>query len=204
MVRTALTLLGAVALTALFTLFAVSLYLMSRIGPLTEEAKLFADSTIVAITTNWDIQAMKDRASPEFLKAASDEKLIAFTDFHRDDLGVLDDYDNGAKCQIIEQHYSLSAPPFARTVCYALIRFVKADAKIRLPVVKRDGRWAMQGFHLEEVAYLEEGDYLITQPEDGRPWPSITWSWERMTLSLSASGAAVEVADPLISPATGR
>ncbi len=204
MVRTVLTLLGGVALTALFALFGLSFYVMSRIGPLTEEAKQFADATIVAVTTNWDVQAMKDRASPEFLSAASDEKLIAFTEFHRDDLGVLDDYDNGAKCQIIEQHYSLSAPPFARTVCYALIRFVKADAKIRLPVVKRDDKWAMHGFHLEEVAYLDEGDELIGQLEEGNPWPNLAWSWQTMALTVSAPHRDADLSDPLVSPGTGR
>ena len=204
MVRAALTVLGAIALTATFALFGVSFYVMSRIGPLTEEAKMFADATIVAITTDWDVQAMKDRASPEFLEAASDEVLAAFTEFHRTDVGVLDDYDDGAKCQIIEQHYSLSAPPFARTVCYALIRFEKADAKIRMPVVKRGDRWAMHGFHLDEVAYLEEGDELITRLEDSEPWPTLSWSWEQMSLSLATPGGEAELSTPPVSPATGR
>ncbi len=200
--RTWLAAIGAVAIILLLFLVSAGLHLLSRMGPLTDEAKAFADETIIAIATDWQVQAMLDHAAPEFIQATTPEQLAAFTEHLRSDIGVLTAYGDGAVCQLAEQHYSLNRDRYVRSVCYAIIGTEKAEAKIKLPIIKRHGQWAMLGFHVEEVDYEENFEPLAMVVNT--PWmPNVMINFGELSLSLQHQPEAPLNGNALI-PANAR
>lgn len=106
----------------------------------------YADAAIVQIVSHWNERALLERASPEFLKVTPAPRLDRlFTEFGR--LGPLRHY-LGSNLRGI--HSWLTGHGSELVSVYAgRAVFANGTALITITIVKRDGDWHVQGFHVD-------------------------------------------------------
>jgi hypothetical protein len=121
---------------------------------LDSESQLFADDTVIAVSSHWSKAELLKRASPEFLAMleAKQQDLDALFDDATIGLGPLADY-QGAKGQafiaaVAGKGTIISAQYLARA------RFQKGSAAIQLVLQKIDGRWMVYGFYVKSTAMM--------------------------------------------------
>jgi hypothetical protein len=110
------------------------------------ESRAFVDHAVPAITAHWDKEQFRERASPELLRTLKPGQLSAlFYQFSR--LGPLATYE-GAKGQANMAYFTGSGATISASyVANAL--FENGSATIRILLFKHDGRWLIQGFHVD-------------------------------------------------------
>lgn len=131
------------AFIALFVAFAVWAGL--QLGPANEEAKQYARETTLAIATNWNSQAIYERASDELLetlKPGDIEKLVTEVARLVGDLTSLGEFE-------CSTHISArsSTGKMVRATCTAGGVHQRGSVDYTLIVVKRDEAWALNLFN---------------------------------------------------------
>jgi hypothetical protein len=138
--------LGAVLLVAI-VLGGLALVYITIKGPeLDRESHAFVDSAIQTIASDWNEQALLDRAAPEFKQAVGQGVLDRmFVRFRQ--LGALQEY-RGATgdASVSPRNFGATALYFARGT------FAAGDAVIRIALVKREGEWRILGFQIDSEA----------------------------------------------------
>lgn len=204
--RTFLAVVGTITLVCVFAVFGSGLFLLSQLGPLMDEAKAYADKSIVAIATEWRVEELTSRGSPEFLDATTPERLDEIITQSAELFGGLINYHNGAICEIAQQYYSTSRPHYASSVCYALVEFEKAEGKFKLSLIKRQNTWKIRGFVLNEIRYkdapellAETGSHRLAENHDndaGAWWLPML----QLSLHLSLRDGSLGIEDPTVTP----
>lgn len=121
-------------------------------GPvLDRESKQYADTSIPAIISQWDIQALRDRASPEFKAAVSDEVLDKLIRIYQK-LGKLKEY-KGANGQAnvsltLQQGAVISAKYIATA------DFEAGPATITLDLIKHGDQWQILSIRVDSKVFL--------------------------------------------------
>lgn len=127
--------------------FAVLAY---RGTQLDSESKVYADSALKAIATDWSEKALLDRASPEFKHAVSIDQLDRYfkgcsnlghlqsAEPMKGQSGISIDPKNGRR---IQGQYATKA------------QFENAEATITLGLIKHDDRWQILKFDVEAPGY---------------------------------------------------
>jgi hypothetical protein len=143
--RKVIYLLGTLTLVLIAGIVGVLVY-FSQVGPgLDAESKAYADETVVAITQNWAINELRNRATPQFMAVTKPEDLRnLFEIFSR--LGPLQEYGGAAG----EANIAITAQS-GKVISAQYIaqgRYKNGTATIRLFLLKSDDRWQVHGFHV--------------------------------------------------------
>jgi hypothetical protein len=149
--RRFLAIVGATALLALIMAVVVFGFAFTRGHQVAIEGVAFIDEAVPAITKDWSPEELFQRASPEFHKLVTPEALdVLFQGVHAQ-LGTLVEYE-GATAGDTNYNFNLFSPGSegAFTGSYsAKARYRHGAATFRIAVVKRDGRWMINNFHVD-------------------------------------------------------
>ena len=111
----------------------------------------FIDEAVPTITKDWSPEELFQRASPEFHKVVTPEALdVLFQGLHAQ-LGTLVEYE-GATAGDTNYNFNLFSPGSEGvfTGSYnAKARYRHGAATFLIAVVKRDGRWMINNFHVD-------------------------------------------------------
>jgi hypothetical protein len=123
---------------------------------LDRESKTYVDTAIPAIVGTWSKQALLDRATPELRATATPQDLASLFDW-ASKLGPFVAYEGAsgdANMQFMAGSGSAVSAHYA-----ARVRFRDGTAIIYIMLLKRDGDWRINGFHIEPA---------LTQGTDGK------------------------------------
>lgn len=121
-------------------------------GRFDKESKKFADEAITAIVSRWEPMELISRAAPELLRATPADKIVSLFGTFLARLGPLKTY-VGAKGQA---GFSVSAKERTVTANYvAEASFEKADAVIRVTLIRRGGAWQIFEFRVNSEAFVQ-------------------------------------------------
>lgn len=109
-------------------------------------SRAFVDRAIPAITAHWDKEELLKRAAPELKQKLKPGEITAlFARLSR--LGPLVKYE-GAKGQA-NMWYRIGSGASVTAFYDAMARYQNSDAQIGVLLVKRGGRWLIEGFHVQ-------------------------------------------------------
>ncbi len=149
--RRFLAIVGATALFALIMAIVVFGFGFYRGHQVAIEGVAFVDEAVPAITKDWSPEELFRRASPEFHKVVTPEALDALFQGLHAQLGTLVEYE-GATSGDTNYNFNLFSPGSQGvfTGSYnAKARYRNGAATFLIAVVKRDGRWMINNFHVD-------------------------------------------------------
>jgi len=120
-------------------------------GPaLDADSKRFADETIRAIVTQWDVAELEKRATPEFLAVAQKQHVDKlFLMFRR--LGTLKDYKGSrgdATMSLTTQHGWVISAAYSGEA-----EFENGPATIHLRLIQREDQWQILRFEVNSKVF---------------------------------------------------
>ncbi len=137
--KTFLMLLGAV-----FALILILVVLIVVRGTALErEGKAYADASVISIVSNWNEQALLDRASPAFMQKKISKAQIDSLFAQLRPLGRLSRY-NGAKGMNVSSTGSTTTATYV-----ANADFEHGRAQISISLIKQNGSWRILGFFVQ-------------------------------------------------------
>src|SRR5258706_6334820 len=144
--RKFLYILGALTLTMLVVIGVGVGVLFYNGSALDTESKAFVDSPVPAITANWSEEQLLDRSTPELRDSIKPGELKSlFAAFAR--IGPLVEY-QGAMGEA-NMFYAVGAGSTVSASYVAKARFQNGDAIFRIALLKRNGHWLIQNFHVD-------------------------------------------------------
>jgi len=109
-------------------------------------SKSFVDTAVPAIVTKWNEDELLDRATPELRTSiTSDQLKSSFRTFSQ--VGPLIEYE-GSQGQWNMSYVSATGTTVSAQYV-AKARFQNGDAIFRIYLMRRDGRWLIQGFYVD-------------------------------------------------------
>jgi hypothetical protein len=135
---------------ALIVLGAIGIgFVAVRGNALDKESKAYADTAIPAVITTWSEKELLDRASPELKKAVTTDKMDRMFRWFAT-LGSLQ------KCEPAEGQAVMSVTPqtgkMVSAQYTAKAKFEKAEATIKLGLIKHDDQWQILSFYVDSPA----------------------------------------------------
>ena len=115
---------------------------------LDSESRAYVDSAVPAILGTWSKQALLDRATPELRANATQADLASLFDW-ASRLGPFVAYEvasGDANMSFVAGSGSTTSAHYA-----ARVLFRDGSATIYIMLLKRDGNWRINGFHIEPV-----------------------------------------------------
>jgi hypothetical protein len=144
--RRLLYILGAATLVVIVAGTVALPALMYNGHELDVESQAFVDSAIPAITESWSEKELIDRSTAELQKSIKRDELNAFFD-RLSKFGPLVEY-QGATGQVMMSYFSGSGGAVSASY-NAKARFKNGDATFQIVLMKRDGRWLIDNFHVD-------------------------------------------------------
>jgi hypothetical protein len=112
---------------------------------LDKESKAYADSTVVAVTSHWDPQALDKLASPILAHAASADQMRSMFDW----FGTLGPLTNSKGCVGSSAVYASVGQQRRTTAQYLCeARYQQGMATVQLSLIKIDKAWMVEGFRV--------------------------------------------------------
>ncbi len=140
---------------ALGAIFAVLLILIALLVikslALDRESKAYADTAVKAIVSDWNEQALFDRASSDFMKVSTHEQVDSLFARLRV-LGRMTRYADSKGSSSI--FFNTTRKELTVTAVYlASANFEHGSAQIKITLVKRGGSWKILGFFVQGKPY---------------------------------------------------
>lgn len=159
--RRLLHILGALTLTV-FVAAGIAVGVLAYKGiALDAQSKAYVDKAVPAITAGWSEQQLLRRAAPELRAALKPRQLNSlFATLSR--LGSLVRYEGATGGSNVS--FMVGTGRTISAFYVAKARFQNGTADIRLVLVKKKGRWQIDGFHVEIVSYQQPAHRLRPQP----------------------------------------
>jgi len=118
------------------------------------ESKAYVDAAVPAITASWSQEELMRRAAPELRDSIKPGQLTAvFGAFSR--LGPLVTYE-GATGDANMSYFTGTGSTVSATYV-AKAKYQNGEATIRIVLLKRDGQWMIQNFHLDSPGATPAG-----------------------------------------------
>jgi hypothetical protein len=141
------TILGGI-FAVLIVVLAVAIFILVRKGSaLDDESKTYVNDAVITITTHWDPDELMSRASPRFKEATKRDDLAGFFDAAKTALGPIVDYQGAKGSAFVMSTVGTGTTITANYVARA--QFSKAEAQLQIALVKIDGQWRIEGFHVD-------------------------------------------------------
>lgn len=157
---------GAVSLLiiAAFAILFVNTKLYDR------EVSAYANDAILAIATNWDEQALLQRASPELFAAATQQNIHdTFLNYRQ--LGRMTKYNVARSLAHVDVGFTLVHKKVT-AVYIAKAAFEHGTAQVKLSLIKRNGRWYITGLHVT-ADRLDAPSALLPEGSNGKSGQSL-------------------------------
>ena len=146
------TILGGIFAVLIFVAV-VGFFILNHFGTgLDEESKSYVDSNLPQIITNWNVDELINRASPELMKVAPKEKIKELFNAFSERLGPLKEYrgSNGqANMSVTTQEGKVITAAY---VAEAI--FEKAPATIQFRIIKHENNWQVLEFRVNSDALI--------------------------------------------------
>jgi len=113
---------------------------------LDKESARYVDDAVIAITAHWNTDELLNRASPEFKKITTRDRLMSIFDAISGALGPLVDYE-GAKGDATIKTMMGSGTTIT-AIYKARAKYQKGSAEITLRLIKINDTWMIEGFHV--------------------------------------------------------
>jgi hypothetical protein len=124
----------------------------------------YANDAILAIATDWNEQALRQRASPELFAASTQQDINAAFQNYRQ-LGRMTKYNVARSRAHVDVGFTL-VHKRVTAVYLATADFEHGSAEIKLSLLKRNGRWYITGLHV--TAYrLDRSASLLPKDHPG-------------------------------------
>jgi hypothetical protein len=138
--------LGALTLVILVAAGIGAAVLVYEGKALDGESKAFVDSAVPAIAARWDQQQLLDRATPDLKRSISQDRLTSmFKGLSQ--LGPLVNYEGATGEANMLYFTGTGASVSASYVAKA--DFQNGNAVFQIALVKREGHWMINGFHVD-------------------------------------------------------
>lgn len=129
-------------------LFSIAVHTGSKLDV---ESKAYVDRIVPQIVTSWDSRELLNNASPELLKVAPADKIDSMFKMLSEKLGGYKEY-KGSKgdslVNITPQGKVITAAYFTQ------VSFDKADATVKIRVIKHGENWQVLEFHVDSQALM--------------------------------------------------
>ena len=140
---------GTLALVGILGFVSLFGYLAYKGTQYDKESKMWVDTEIPKIISNWDAKELVGHSSPELLTLMSEDQAIKFMRTSHDGLGQMTKYvgstgesgihiNNGSK--IITAEYLTKAA------------FEKGDAEIEIRLIRENGVWKILNFDIHNLS----------------------------------------------------
>jgi hypothetical protein len=127
-----------------------------RMGPkIDADSKAYVDATIPILVSDWNPKELTSRSSRELLAVANEAKLTdVYADFRK--LGELKQY-RGSKGEA-SLWFNMPTSVVTTAAYVATADFENGQAKIKMSLVWRDGRWQISELRIDSPVLRESGD----------------------------------------------
>ncbi len=142
-----------IAFAVMLVAAVVGFFFLIRNGSaLDAEGKAYVDDSVIAISSHWSKDELLKRGSPQLLANAAPKDLDTLFEATTAGLGPLVEYRGATR----QSWTSMAATSGTRVVAIyvAQARYQKGDATIRLSLIKTEGKWSIQGFHVDSTAMM--------------------------------------------------
>lgn len=129
--------------------FAIAAYNGTKLD---KSSKAYVDEAVPAIAASWNAEELIMRASPELLKVMSVDKLDTMFKLFAEKLGALKEYQGSEGDSLV--NFSSSGKVITANYI-AKAAFEKADAQIRIGIVKHDEKWQLLEFRVNSDALMQ-------------------------------------------------
>jgi len=109
-------------------------------------SKAYVDASVPAIVSTWSKDELKNRASPQLLKSASDEQIDGLFSKLATQLGAFKSYDGSKGDSNVSYTTQDGKVTSASYVSNATFQNGKIDVQVKL--IQIDGNWMLLGFHV--------------------------------------------------------
>jgi uncharacterized protein YneF (UPF0154 family) len=117
------------------------------------EATQYADKALPPILQNWDYKLVEKQATPEFLRDQPDAIVATYFDLYKKNLGKFQSITPSRMVRV--NAYSGTNGAMTRALVQANASFYRDNGVVTLDMIKRDGKWAINGFYIKSKI-LEE------------------------------------------------
>jgi hypothetical protein len=151
---------------AIFAVLVIVLAVIQRIASDYRDGQSYADAAAVAIISDWNEQALLDRASPDFIKVTTRQQIDSWFAQLRG-LGRMTKYVGCSGDTII---FPLTLTLTTTEAYVAKADFEHGSAQIKITLIKRNGAWRILGFYVhgeenqERSAKWRMPTYLLFRP----------------------------------------
>ncbi len=155
--KKALIFLGYTFLALIATLAVTFGLLLLQGKKLDRESKAFADTAIKAIASDWDVEELKKRASPEFESEVDFDEIQEYMESLQT-LGKFESFEGA----IGESTITLS-PRFAYEITAdytGTVTFESGFAEIQILVIKQEGHWQILDFRVSPQLFSEDKNFI--------------------------------------------
>jgi len=150
--------LGAIFL-ALIVLGGIGIAFVAIRGTaLDKESKAYVDAAVPVIVSSWSVQALLDRASPEFTQATQPgdvERL--FGEMHS--LGKLRNYEGSQGQSLI--YHDLTKGTTISASYSAKAQFEAGSVQVDIRLIKHGNQWQILGFHVQPTYHPQKSNQAM-------------------------------------------
>lgn len=141
---------GALAIILLIAAASLILYVNSVVATMDKSSKEYVNEIVPAISTNWDENALKSRASREFMSSTNEAELHNFFALLEKKLGKMKVfmYANGYSNVFINLNKQEIT---AKYIAYT--EFEKAKAQIIITLIRKDDTWEILGYRVNSEVF---------------------------------------------------
>jgi hypothetical protein len=131
----------------------IGIFVIARNGAaLDAESKDYVDDAVVTITAHWNPDELMKRASPNLRQIAKPDDIVGLFGAAMTALGPLVDYQGAKGGSLVSAMSGSGTTISARYVAHA--RYARSDADLELSLLKVDGVWKIEGFHINSSALM--------------------------------------------------
>ena len=142
-----------VVFTVLIVAGGAGVVVLARNGAALDSAsKAYTETSVEAIARDWDGSELWTRASPALRRVATPQQIDQLFGAAKRSLGPLVAY-GGSQGQAMVSYVNAHSAVAAQYVAHG--HFAHGDADLQISLVKIDGRWMIQGFHIKSPALMQ-------------------------------------------------
>jgi hypothetical protein len=131
----------------------IGLYVLVRNGAaLDAESKAYVDDAVITITAHWSPDELMKRATLHLQQITKPDDLQALFDAATTALGPLVEYEGAKGDSMVSTMVGSGTTISAKYVARA--KFQKGNADLQVALLKTDGSWKIEGFHIVSSALM--------------------------------------------------
>ena len=151
--------IGIIALIVIIFLGVFAYNGYAKIKNLNEEAKVFSDTVIPKVFTNWDINELNKNSDNDAIKKAgvTEQQTNKIFYYISNSLGKMLEYhpakDDDSRSRIVNINAGFGKEQIS-AIYIASAKFEKGEAQIKLSLLKNNNEWKILGWNINSPVFL--------------------------------------------------